>query len=317
MAREPSQQIEQYFDVHPSDLAVLGIIVVLWGGGWPVMKLALEQMPPLWFAEIRFSTGAVCLLIISTVKRQLSYPHAADIPLLISGSLFMMVGFTVCIAFALQTMPAGRSVVLAYTSPLWVYPAARIILGERFDAVRTAGTVLGVGGIMLLVGPWVLDWASPEVLISVSLLLTASIFWAIYIVHMRVHPLHTSALAIVTWQMILAAGILLPLTVLVEGGPRVPSTRILLEMMYVGPLATALCFWGTLTLGQRLPAVTISMGLLGVPMVGIVVSVILFHERLSPISALGIGAVLIGLLVVTTRLGRRQSYVPTTRECAH
>lgn len=41
------------------------------------------------------------------------------------------------------------------------------------------------------------------------------------------------------------------------------------------------------------------------------------QERLSPVSALGIGAVLIGLLSVTTRPGRRQSSVPTTRECAH
>ena len=96
--------------------------------------------------------------ILSTIKRQLSYPypHPPDIPVLISGSLLMMVGFTVCIAFALRIMPAGRSVVLAYTSPLWVYPAARIILGEEFDFIRTAGTLLGVGGIALLVGPWVL-----------------------------------------------------------------------------------------------------------------------------------------------------------------
>ena len=158
--------------------------------------------------------------ILSTIKRQLSYPdpHPPDIPVLISGSLLMMVGFTVCIAFALRIMPAGRSVVLAYTSPLWVYPAARIILGEEFDFIRTAGTLLGVGGIALLVGPWVLDWTGRDVVISASLLLTASMFWGTYIVHMRAHPLRTNALAIVTWQMVLAAGILLPLTFLLEGG---------------------------------------------------------------------------------------------------
>ena len=136
--------------------------------------------------------------ILSTIKRQLSYPdpHPPDIPVLISGSLLMMVGFTVCIAFALRIMPAGRSVVLAYTSPLWVYPAARIILGEEFDFIRTAGTLLGVGGIALLVGPWVLDWTGRDVVISASLLLTASMFWGTYIVHMRAHPLRTNALAI-------------------------------------------------------------------------------------------------------------------------
>jgi hypothetical protein len=50
---------------------------------------------------------------------------------------------------------------------------------------------LGVGGIMLMVGPWVIDWTSSEVLVSVSLLIVASMFWATYIVHMRMHSLVT------------------------------------------------------------------------------------------------------------------------------
>ena len=299
MAHESSLQFDQHFEINPGYLFVLGAVILLWGAGWPVMKLALKETPPLWFAEIRFTTAALCLLVISTIKRQLSFPHATDVPVLISGSLLMMVGFTVCIAFALRTMPAGRSVVLAYTSPLWVCPAARMILKEKLDFRRAVGALVGVGGIMLMVGPWVIDWSSGEVLVSVSLLIVASMFWATYIVHMRMHSLVTSALAIVTWQTMLAAGILLPVTLLLEGGPRVPSINTFLEMIYVGPLATALCFWGTLIVGQRLPAVMISIGLTGVSLVGIIISVMFLHERVSAAAALGISSVLIGLLAVT------------------
>lgn len=301
MAQEASLRIEQHSEINTGDLFVLGAIILLWGAGWPVMKLALRETPPLWFAEIRFSTAALCLLVISTIKRQLSFPHVTDVPMVISGSLLMMVGFTVSIAFALQTLPAGRSVVLAYTSPLWVCPAARVILKEKIDLQRAAGALLGVSGITLIVGPWTLDWASSEAFVSANLLIIASMLWAAYIVHMRMHSLVTGALTIVTWQTTLAAGIMLPLTVLVEGGPRIPSIKTFLEMMYVGPLATALCFWGTLVLGQRIPALIISTGLTGVPLVGIVISVMFFHEKVSPAAALGIGAVLIGLLAVTIR----------------
>jgi len=166
VAHESSLQFDQHFEINPGYLFVLGAVILLWGAGWPVMKLALKETPPLWFAEIRFTTAALCLLVISTIKRQLSFPHATDVPVLISGSLLMMVGFTVCIAFALRTMPAGRSVVLAYTSPLWVCPAARMILKEKLDFPRAVGALLGVSGIMLMVGPWVIDWTSSEALLA-------------------------------------------------------------------------------------------------------------------------------------------------------
>ena len=105
------------------------------------MKLALKETSPLWFAEIRFSTSAICLLIFSTIKRQLSYPHPTDIPVLISGSLLMMVGFTICIAFALRAMPAGRSVVLAYTSRFGFIPRLGFFLEKDriYPSCRNAG----------------------------------------------------------------------------------------------------------------------------------------------------------------------------------
>lgn len=36
MNPESSLQSDQYFDIQSSDLIVLGAVILLWGGGWPV-----------------------------------------------------------------------------------------------------------------------------------------------------------------------------------------------------------------------------------------------------------------------------------------
>jgi drug/metabolite transporter (DMT)-like permease len=42
-----------------------------------------------------------------------------------------MVGFSILVSVGMQYLPAGRSVVLGYTTPLWVVPAAWLFLGEK------------------------------------------------------------------------------------------------------------------------------------------------------------------------------------------
>ncbi|CAO4138365.1 hypothetical protein PKCBPO_00066 [Methylorubrum thiocyanatum] len=40
---------------------LLGGAILLWGANWPVMKLGLGHVSPLWFSALRFATGAACL----------------------------------------------------------------------------------------------------------------------------------------------------------------------------------------------------------------------------------------------------------------
>ena len=48
---------------------------------------------------------------------------------MLSIALLHMVGFTLLGTIGLEIVPAGRSVVLAYTTPLWVVPGASLFLG--------------------------------------------------------------------------------------------------------------------------------------------------------------------------------------------
>src|SRR2546430_12154948 len=109
-------------------LAVLGL-----GFTSPVNKIILESISPYWLAPFRAGIATVVLLVISIMSGRLAVPPRADVPVVVSIALLHMVGFSILAAIGLQLVPVGRSVVLAYTTPLWVMPAAAIFLGERLS----------------------------------------------------------------------------------------------------------------------------------------------------------------------------------------
>ena len=63
--------------------------------------------------------------------------------MILSVGLLHMGAFAALVSLGLQHVPAGRSVVLAYTTPLWVIPAARLFLGEPIGRAAAPGCCWG------------------------------------------------------------------------------------------------------------------------------------------------------------------------------
>ena len=116
--------------------ALLLLVVFGWGLTWPINKALLESLSPFWLAALRSAVAAISLLLVTLPRGRLVIPPRSDLPVLLSITLLHMVGFAVLANIGLQLVPVGRSVVLAYTTPLWVMPGAAIFLGERLTARR-------------------------------------------------------------------------------------------------------------------------------------------------------------------------------------
>src|SRR3546814_11954242 len=63
---------------------LLVAVVILWGANWPVMKLGVQSMPPLWFATARMVLGAACLLALLAVIGRLKLPTRRDLPVVLT-----------------------------------------------------------------------------------------------------------------------------------------------------------------------------------------------------------------------------------------
>lgn len=258
---------------------MLVTVVLAWGLTWPVNKVLLDTLPPLWMSALRSVLGAVALVMLSLALGALVVPRRADVPVLLSITLLHMVGFVVLTAVGLQLVPTGRSVVLAYTTPLWVAPGARLFLGERLTRRRVLGVVVGLCGLLVLFNPLAFDWSDRRGVFGNLAILAAALLWAGSIVHVRGHRWETTPFALLPWEMLLAAVILVPLAYLVEPLPAVTwDARLTGLLLYTSLPGSALAYWAVATAGRHLPAVTTSLGLLATPVVSIAVATVWLGE---------------------------------------
>ena len=267
----------------PREGALLLLAVVLaWGITWPVNKAVLETVPPLWAVTLRTLIASIALVAAGLVTRRLALPPHEDLPIMLSITLLHMAGFTALTSIGLQVVPTGRSVVLAYTTPLWVTPGAWLFLGERLTTRRLLGVAVGIVGLAVLFNPLAFEWTRREAVIGNGAILLAAFLWAGSILHTRGHHWRSTPYALLPWMTMLATAILAPLSYALEGPLNVAWTpRLVALLLYGGLLGTVLPYWALPMAGRRLPAMTVALGLLATPVVSTIVATLWLREAVT------------------------------------
>lgn len=286
-------------------LWLLVAVVLLWGGNWPIMKVGVSVIPPIWFAILRTVIGALTLFGVLLATGRFAWPDRRDLPIVLSIGFLQIAAFLVLVNVALLYVGAGRSAVLAYTTPLWVVPGAILFLGERANALKLAGLGLGLGGIAMLFSPAAVDWGDRQVLFGNLLLVLAAACWAVGILHVRGRQWRLSPLQLLPWQLLIGQPLLVPLAFWLEGPPDFAWTpEVVAILAYNGPIASGFCYWAVMAVTRALPAITTSLSLLAVPAFGLVASTVALGEALGlPLIA---GCLLILGGVALVNLGDRR-----------
>jgi drug/metabolite transporter (DMT)-like permease len=192
----------------------LAIIVVTWAGNWPLMKLALDDAPPLVFVLLR---------LVGTVLLMAPALHAMRVPLLpIPGERlglfwvgqFQVTGFLLFAIVGLAIEAPGRAIVLAYTFSLWAIPIGILLGVERLSRFHLIGAAIGFAGLMLFMNPGLVDWTSARTLLGNAFLLLAAMAWALVVLafalpQMTGEPIHwsVSLVAILAYNWIVATAL--------------------------------------------------------------------------------------------------------------
>ena len=287
-------------------ILLLSAAVFLWGVNWPVMKIGLGYIGPMWFALARNALGCASLFAVLVVLGRLHLPTRRELPVLISVGVLQVAINTALIHIALQYTEAGRSAFLAYTTPLWATPLAAVFLGERLSVRKIVGLALGIAGIAALFDPASFDFTDRRALIGSGMLIAAAMFSASVIVHVRARGGSVTVLELVPWQMLLGTALLVPATFLIEGPPNLTwSPALIAVLAYNGPITSAFCIWAFVVVMRDLPATVTSVGSLGTPAIGLLASAAYLGETLPPAKILGICLITAGVLTVTLAKLRR------------
>ncbi|MCK6453745.1 MAG: DMT family transporter [Alphaproteobacteria bacterium] len=292
---------------------LLALAVLAAGSAWPVMKHGLADATPVWFAAGRAALSAVAAFVLLAALGRLRRPARADLPIILSIGGLQLCAFFTLTHLGLKLLPAGRSVVLAYTTTLWIVPLAGPLIGEWPRRRQLMGVLLGLCGVAVLLAPAAgsssgRDARSAEALLGHVYLIGAALAWALAILHSRFHRWHLTPLQVMPWQMLFAFVLLLPLAFTIEpAGFIAPTARALLPLAYVGLFAGPVITWAATSAASLIPAVASSLGFLATPVVGVAISALWLGEPIGLDLVTGGALVLAGASVATVagRTARR------------
>jgi drug/metabolite transporter (DMT)-like permease len=287
-------------------LLLFAIVVVTWGLNWAVTKVIVHTVFPLWATAIRTAIASVTLLVAQLARGEFIVPRKGDWPVILAIALLHMVAFSALVAFGLKFAPVGRSIVLGYTTPLWVVPGAALFLNEPMTRARLAGTVLGLLGLVAMFNPLAFDWNDHDALLGGALILLAALCWAANILYVRAHKWVSTPFQLTFWQTLLATYVLSTLALLFDGVPQIVwSPSLTGAFLYAGIFGTALAYWAMAVVNRSLPAATTSLGILATPVIGVISSTLALGETIDISLLVAMAMILSGIAVGTIPLRRR------------
>jgi len=221
------------------------LVALIWGSSFMTISVAITGFGPLSVAAGRISLGALFLLLASRLLGgRLPSPATARgrrIWLAAAGfGVFSMALPFFLLSWAQARVSSGFAGVSMATVPLIVLPLAHLLLpGERMTLPRTAGFVIGFAGTVLLIGPDALQLrgADLEQLARLACLAAAASYAVGGIVTRLAPPVDPIAFA--AGATSLAALLIVPVALVVEGWPENFPPRPALAVLYLAALPTA------------------------------------------------------------------------------
>jgi drug/metabolite transporter (DMT)-like permease len=261
---------------------ILIFLILFWALSWPLLKIGLYDMPPLWLSVCRLLLGAIVMFGFAATQKALIIPTRKDLPLIFTIGLLQMGAFVCLVNFGLEFVAPGRSAILAYSTPIWVTPLAIAFFGEKLILWSLVGFLLGLAGILVLFDPHTLNWSDHKLLVGNGALILAAICWAIAMLHTRYGKWHNSATALLPWQLLVASACAVPLAIIFEPVSAIHWTpRLVWIIIYSVLLSTAFGYWGVITISKTLSVMLTSLSLLMVPVLGLLFSALMVGESIT------------------------------------
>jgi len=280
-------------------LGLLIVVTVVWGLAWPINKIGLDYLSPAWYTAIRLGIGTITMMGVAFAIDKFSLPDRRDLPLIFSVGLFQISFFILLANIGLHYLPAGRSAILAYSTPLWVMPVTLLFFNEKPSVFRWLGFLLGVAGIVILLSPWEMNWSNKGVVLGILVLLLSSLCWTISMLCARYMTWHKSPIELIGWQLLIGVIPVLCYAMISEPVIHVQwSLPLVLSLVYTGIVVTGLSYWGGLTINKELPTLVASLGFLLVPVYSLLFSALFLKEVLTMLTCSAMTCVVLGLMFV-------------------
>jgi drug/metabolite transporter (DMT)-like permease len=276
----------------------LGLVLLgaLWGGSYPLMRVAVPEFGPVALAALRVFIAALLLLPIVAARRRLSGLKTHAGPLLVNGIMNSAAPFLL-LAYAMLSLTAGFAAIVNATAPFFAALVSYVWLRERLSPTRIAGLAAGFAGVVVLMwdksslGAAGSRWAFAAAL-------AAAFLYGLAANYLRRRLAHTDSLTIATGGQVGAAVVLAPLA-LFELPAATPGLSAWLAVIALGVVsngAAHILYFRLVAASDATAAVAVAFL---IPLFGMLWGALFLSESITLNMALGTAIILSGTAMTT------------------
>jgi drug/metabolite transporter (DMT)-like permease len=281
-------------------------LVVIWSSTWVVIKIGLEDVPPLLGAGIRFAVaGAGLLVIAGALRRSLR----TDLVLAATLGTLPFAAAYGLIYWGEQYVPSGLAAVLFGVMPLYSATIASVALhDEPLSARLLAGIAVAIGGLSLAFGESLALGDEEWALLAAIACAAAPLASAVGNVAIKRRGAALDVIVLNGWAMLGGGLLLLAASAPTEDWASAAWTgQAVATIAYLAAIGSALTFVTLTILLRELPAVTVSYITLLLPFGALAFGAALYDERVT--AAAVAGAVLVAAGLAIAQWPRRRAAV--------
>ncbi|MGH3665644.1 MAG: DMT family transporter [Egibacteraceae bacterium] len=286
-----------------ANLARLGLLAMIWGSSFLLIKVALGGLSPTQIVLWRLATGAVVLLAIVAGRREplprdpRLWAHLAVMGVVANIIPFFLFGW------AELRITSGMAGVLNGTTPLFtLLIAAAAVVDEHLSRQRVGGLVLGFAGVVLVAGPWQAD--GTNLLSGQMASLGAAACYGVGFVYSRRFILNRGfrPLALSACQLSIAALLLGLVAPVVARQPVALALPVVASATLLGAAGTGLAYLLAYRLIAEAGPTSASMVTYLIPVVAVVLGIVVLGEPVGWNLFVGTAVVVAGVSLAEGRL---------------
>jgi O-acetylserine/cysteine efflux transporter len=256
------------------DTLALLVVLALWSGNFVATKIGLNGIEVLFFCGWRFLIAGLCgLPFLKMPGRNLGYLLMISLVLGTIHFAFLMYG--------IDGAGAGASTVVYQLNVLFGVLLGILLFGEQTSYLRFACIILAIAGLAVTL------WQQADFSVSLALLavVTAAFIFA-YAQIMVKKVKGMPGFSINTWVNLLAAPQMFLLSYFFEGNQWAVMSQVpvgsILALLYTSALSGVFAYGFWYYLLQKYPVGTVLPMTLVVPLNGVILSVLLLGEVVTP-----------------------------------
>jgi drug/metabolite transporter (DMT)-like permease len=284
----------------------LWIVYIIWGSTYLAIRIAVETMPPLLGAGVRFFVAGAVLVAVLAIRRGVRAVRPTRTELLSALVVGLLLpGANAVVSVAEQKVPSNLAALLIGSVPLWVI-LLRAGAGERPSARSVAAVLVGFAGVALLVRPG--GQSGDATIVGLLACVGAAVMWASGSFASPRLSLPRDPLMSVAWQMLLGGVVILAVGFAAGEGSDVHhfSLRSVAALAYLIVFGSWVAYTAYAWLLQNAPISRVATYAYVNPVVAIVLGWLVLDEVVTGTTIAGAAIIITSVaLVVRSEAPRR------------